>query len=344
MRKRSSKESLALRHHSNDPAHAARRPRLPLLAVALASLPLLAGPAAPVAAQEDEEGGSASLSEAIGAYLDAQDELAALEAEQEALEQELADSEAEVTELETELGEYAYIAYTASDLQSTAALMATGNPSDAIDAMSTLQFLGESRADRLNELIVRLDEIEAMRSTLEDNIAEQEDAARDEAAREMAASGGDDAVGPTPGDFPDPEDAARDGDGTLPSEGCSEEDPTTGGCVSPRTLHALEQIQIAGFTRYVKCYRPDTSGEHPKGKACDLAAQPGGFGGVASGDDFTYGENLAAWLVENADDLGVRYVIWYERIWQPATGWRTYNLGSGDPNSDHTNHVHLSMR
>lgn len=339
-----------MRHHSNDPDSPARPSRLPQLAVAFAAVSLLAGPATPSNAQEDDEGASGSLSEAIGTYLDAQDELAALESEQEGLEQELADSEAEVTELQAELGEYAYIAYTASDLQSTAALMASGGPIESIDAMSTLQFLGESRADRLDDLIVRLEEIEAMRSTLEDNIAEQEDltgemeAARDDAAREMAASGGDDAVGPSAGDFPDPEDAPRNGDGTLPSEGCSEEDPTTGDCVSPRTLHALEQIQIAGFTRYVKCYRPGGSGEHPLGKACDLSSEPGGFGGDAYGDDFTYGENLAAWLVENADDLGVRYVIWYERIWQPATGWKEYTLGTGEPNSDHTNHVHLSMR
>ncbi|MEU6248204.1 hypothetical protein [Glycomyces sp. NPDC047010] len=338
-------------HHDPDPtAPQTNRPRtarlLPLTALAL--LPLLAGPAAPSAAQE--EGGSESLSAAIGAYLDAQDELAALEAEQEELETELAASSDEVATLEAELGEFAYIAYTASDFQSTAALMSSGNPTETIDAMSTLQFLGESRADRLDELIARLAEIEAMRATLEDNIAEQEnlavemESAAEEAARELAAVGGDDAVGPSPGDFPDPEDAPREGDGTLPSEGCSEDDPTTSGCVSPRTLHALEQIQLAGFTRYVKCYRGGGGGEHPLGKACDLSSEPGGFGGVSYGEDFEYGENLAAWLVENADELGVRYVIWYERIWQPATGWRAYSLGNGDPNSDHTNHVHLSMR
>lgn len=328
--------------------HVAKRIRsLPVIVLA-AALVVVGAPASQSAAQE--EGASDSLSGAIEDYLNAQDELVALEQQQEDLEQELEDSEAEVAGLREELGEYAYIAYTASDMQSTAALMATGNPSDAIDAMTTLQFLGESRADRLNELTVRLAEIEATRQTLDDNIAEQAEvteemeAARDEAAREMAASGGDSAVGPAAGDFPAAEPAPRNGDGTLPSESCSESDPTTNGCLTPRTLHTLEQIQLAGFTRYVKCFRVEYSGEHGKGRACDLAAQPGGFGGVAYGDDFTYGENLAAWLVENADALGVQYVIWYKRIWQPATGWRAYNLGAGEPNSDHTNHVHVSIR
>jgi hypothetical protein len=48
--------------------------------------------------------------------------------------------------------------------------------------------------------------------------------------------------------------------------------------------------------------------------------------------------------VENAQALGVQYVIWYRQIWFPASGWRTYNLAYGDPNTDHTNHVHLSIR
>jgi hypothetical protein len=36
-------------------------------------------------------------------------------------------------------------------------------------------------------------------------------------------------------------------------------------------------------------------------------------------------------------------VIWFERIWLPSSGWKAYTLGQGDPSSDHTNHVHLSV-
>jgi hypothetical protein len=297
-----------------------------------------------------EEGASDSLSQAIQDYLDAQDQLASLEQEQEDLEQELEDSEAEVAELRIELEEYAFVASTTSDFQSTAALLSSGNPRDAIDAMEMMQFLGESRADRLNELVARLEEIEATRQTLEDNIAEQEDVtgdmetARDEAARELAGTGGDSSTGPSASDAPAAEPAPRDSDGSLPGESCSESDPTTDGCITPRMLHALEQINIVGFTRYTKCYRSGGSGEHPLGRACDLAAQSGGFGGDAGGDDYDYGQNLAAWLVENSDALGVQYVIWYRQIWFPGRGWSTYNLGQGDPSSDHTNHVHLSIR
>ncbi|MCC3762083.1 hypothetical protein K3N28_03230 [Glycomyces sp. TRM65418] len=316
--------------------------------VALAAVIFLVAPASQSSAQE--EGASDALSQAIEDYLNAQDELAALKQQQEDLEAELVNSETEVVELRAELDDYAFVASTTSDFQSTAALLASGKPQDAINAMEMLQFLGESRATRLNDLIVRLAEIEATRETLaanieeQENIAEEMEAARDEAARELAAAGGDDAVGPTASDAPAAEPVPRNSDGTLPYESCSENDPTTSGCLTPRTLHALEQSQIVGFTRYVACYRPSSFGEHGKGRACDFAAQPDGFGGDAGGDDYDYGQNLAAWLVENADELGVQYVIWYRQIWMPSSGWKSYSGAGGDPNSDHTNHVHLSIR
>ncbi|WP_100446250.1 coiled-coil domain-containing protein [Glycomyces xiaoerkulensis] len=326
----------------------ARRPLVLSIAL-LAAVMLLVAPGSRSTAQDDE-GASAGLSQAIEDYLDAQDELEALQQEQEELEQELADSEDEVEELHEELEDYAYLAYANSDFQSTSALLASGDPSGALDAMTMIEFLGESRADRLNSLIDRLAEIEATQETLDDNIAEQEElaadmeAARDEAARELAASGGDAATGPSASDAPDPEPAPRNSDGTLPYESCTENDPTTGGCLTPRTLHALEQAQIVGFTRYVSCYRSGSWGEHPKGRACDFSAQSGTFGGDAYGDDKAYGDNLAAWLVQNADALGVQYVIWYRQIWMPSSGWKSYSRAGGDPSSDHTNHVHLSIR
>jgi len=138
--------------------------------------------------------------------------------------------------------------------------------------------------------------------------------------------------------------ARRTSDGSLPSESCSLNDPTTSGCISPRTLHAMQEAKKDGFTHFVSCFREQNSGEHPKGKACDFAADKGGFGGDATGSSKTYGNNLANYFIRNASRLGVLYVIWYRRIWLPSSGWKSYSGAGGDPSSDHTNHVHLSMR
>jgi hypothetical protein len=138
--------------------------------------------------------------------------------------------------------------------------------------------------------------------------------------------------------------ARRNSDGSLPGESCSVNDPTTSGCITPRTLHAMQQAKAAGFKRFVSCFRPQGSGEHPKGRACDFASDKGGFGGVASGSSRDYGNRLANYFINNAGRLGVLYVIWFKRIWLPSSGWKSYSRGNGDPSSDHTNHVHLSMR
>ena len=63
---------------------------------------------------------------------------------------------------------------------------------------------------------------------------------------------------------------------------------------------------------------------------------------AATGADKTYGNNLAAYFIKNADRLGVMYVIWYRQIWMPGTGWKAYSA-QGGPAVVHTNHVHLSM-
>lgn len=54
---------------------------------------------------------------------------------------------------------------------------------------------------------------------------------------------------------------------------------------------------------------------------------------------------MAAWLQANAEQLNILYVIWYRRIWEPSMGdvpheqWSPYSGAS-----DHTDHVHASVR
>ncbi|SBT51291.1 coiled-coil domain-containing protein [Micromonospora auratinigra] len=130
----------------------------------------------------------------------------------------------------------------------------------------------------------------------------------------------------------------RTADGDWRAESCSEDDPTTSGCITPRTLHAYKEVRRAGFKRFAGCYRPGGPWEHPKGRACDWSLQNSGFSPWHNNDTRMYGNNLAAFLIRNADRLGIYYVIWNRQIWFPATGWKSY---SGP--SNHTDHVHMSL-
>jgi hypothetical protein len=135
----------------------------------------------------------------------------------------------------------------------------------------------------------------------------------------------------------------RNPDGSWPDEPCSiRPDPTTGlGCLTPRTLHLVQQAKAAGFPE-PGCYRVDDHGEHPKGRACDFMMTSGG---EASGAQKARGDAMAAWAVGNADRLGIKYVIWFRRIWTRSEGWHAYNnpFGGDDPSGWHTNHVHISV-
>lgn len=135
--------------------------------------------------------------------------------------------------------------------------------------------------------------------------------------------------------------APRDGNGDLPKESCSEDDPTTGGCVTPRTLHMYKEVKKAGFNRFVGCHRNGGPFEHPKGLACDWSLQKRGFSAAHNDDMRRYGNNLMAFLMRNADRLGIYYVIWYKQICFPAAGTGCWHSYSGP--SDHTDHVHVSM-
>src|SRR5918993_5459186 len=103
--------------------------------------------------------------------------------------------------------------------------------------------------------------------------------------------------------------APRGPDGQFRDESCSVDDPTTGGCITPRTLHAYKEVKRAGFDRFVGCFRSGGPYEHPKGRACDWSLRDSGFATAANRDQKMYGNNLAAFLIRNADRLGILYVI-----------------------------------
>lgn len=103
------------------------------------------------------------------------------------------------------------------------------------------------------------------------------------------------------------------------------------------------------------CYRPQNSGEHPLGRACDFMTVADAERN-ATGEDREWGLAMAEWLMVNAEDLDVLYVIWWDRIWNvnrdepgPWDEWRDYTQCSSpdgptpDAGHCHTNHVHVSV-
>ncbi|MEV4516508.1 hypothetical protein AB0K00_47110 [Dactylosporangium sp. NPDC049525] len=294
------------------------------------------------------------LDETNRAYIDAQNALAASLQRQKDLDAQQAALEPKYAKLREETQSISVAAYqNGGGLRSAATLLSSGTPGVFADRVSTLEVIARGNADQLRQVGVLRDELGRTKATIDAEVAKQQASmavmTKQKAELEKALAESKNAVdgsttwsGGTPSKTAEP--APRRADGSWPTESCSTDDPTTKGCLTPRTLHALQQVQKAGFTHFVSCWRPPGEPyEHPKGRACDFAADAKGFGGVATGASKEYGTQLAAWLIKNATALGVMYVIWFKQIWTPAGGWHAYYSGQGDPSSDHTNHVHMSI-
>ena len=134
-------------------------------------------------------------------------------------------------------------------------------------------------------------------------------------------------------------------------ETCSIDDPTSGGCLTPRAYALLQHLvnDLGIPVRQVVCWDRhawNPSSLHSRGRACDISITPGRW---ATGADRAYGDALAAHLTANAAQLHVGTVIWYARSWSSWRGtWRPYGGGGVyDPRSatgGHGDHVHVDVR
>ncbi|MFC3501500.1 coiled-coil domain-containing protein [Micromonospora krabiensis] len=329
-----------------------RRARGPLIAL-FAVVALLFGGGAVPAYAEPNEGGTKKLRDALEAtaraHLEAKAKLDNSKRRQTALVAEMATLQSRVNELTVQVGEVAAQSYRLGRLTPTSMLLNSASPEAFLQRAANLDLMAQRDGKRLRDLTEAREEAQRAKIAIDGEVREQQKQLaviakkKKEAEAALAEVSGGGSGGFSGGSSTSAKPAPRNADGSWPSERCSVNDPTTSGCITPRTLNALQQTQAAGYKRHVSCYRSGGDGEHPKGRACDFAAATNGFEDrSATGGDKSYGDSLAAWHVRNANRLGVLYVIWYRQIWHPGTGWRAYS-GGGSPAADHTNHVHLSM-
>jgi len=318
-----------------------------LAAVLMLPQPSLAEPG-------EEDGPSAStlrarLNKATVEYNNAKGRLEASRRKQKKMDAEIKDLQVKVQALSGRVGELAAAVYKGSRAGTVTALLESGSPRELAMTMTTVEYLAHRDYKEIKKFVDLRDRLANKRYEIELEVRKQRAELAKMAERKkeilkaLIAAGGGDPTGGPDGGAATAEPSPRSADGSWPPQSCSENDPTTDGCLTPRTLHALQEAREAGFNRYTACYRQASFGEHPKGRACDFAAFVGGFKDQAAyGSDKAYGDSLAGWFVANSSALGVMYVIWYRRIWEPGNGWSSYS-GGGSPAGDHTNHVHVSI-
>jgi hypothetical protein len=319
-------------------------------AIAAGPTPALAAPSNPTPSGHEEDDEPQLITDAIAEanrnYLQAKTKLAKSKQRQLQLALEIKAAQEELDALRPQVTAIATQSYRTGRMGAMTMLLESRTPDSFVRRAAALDELNMVNAQKLAKVNAVKTRAEQAKIALDIEVREQEKytnvMAREKAATEKALKlvGG---MGFTGGLVAATSPVARIGpgrtaDGDWKPQSCSENDPTTSGCVTPRTLHAYKEVRRAGFTRFVGCYRSGGPWEHPKGRACDWSLQKSGFASWHNKDMRMYGNNVAAFLIRNADRLGIYYVIWNRQIWFPATGWKAY---SGP--SDHTDHVHMSL-
>ncbi|GLW64388.1 hypothetical protein Arub01_26320 [Actinomadura rubrobrunea] len=122
------------------------------------------------------------------------------------------------------------------------------------------------------------------------------------------------------------------------------ESPSSGmGGVTPRMLKVKNTIDIEfGPFPIIGCVRlTGDPQDHATGRACDFMVSTGGTMPSASGK--AQGDRVAEYAVANANRLGIKYVIWRQRIYDVRSpGWRMME-NRGGITANHYDHVHISV-
>ncbi|MFI7577694.1 coiled-coil domain-containing protein [Micromonospora sp. NPDC049497] len=321
---------------------------LAALAVFVGPLPASAAPAPPKPSGHDSQ--PTLLNDVIEAknrdFVKAEAALKKSQKRQQELELEVSRLQRELNALAPQVNEIAAQSYRSGRIGAVSMLLEARTPDSFVQRAGALDELNMVNAKQLAEVNAAKARVQQAKLAVDTEVRDQQrlrnNINRDRAAAEKALDlvGGTgltgglvNATSPVARVAP-----GRTADGDWRPESCSQPDPTTSGCVTPRTLHMYKEVRRAKFTRFVGCYRSGGPYEHPKGRACDWSLQNSGFRSWYNNDTRMYGNNLTAFLVRNADRLGIYYVIWNRQIWFPATGWKSY---SGP--SNHTDHVHVSL-
>lgn len=83
-------------------------------------------------------------------------------------------------------------------------------------------------------------------------------------------------------------------------------------------------------------WREDPIPDHPSGQALDIMMRDG----ARTPESVAEGHGIAAFLMANATQLRITYLVWRQHIWYPGREWRLLD-DRGDWTSNHMDHIHV---
>ncbi|WP_240809956.1 hypothetical protein [Actinomadura sp. WMMA1423] len=131
--------------------------------------------------------------------------------------------------------------------------------------------------------------------------------------------------------------------GGRPDGASGTKSPIVGNSMTARMRTALQEIDGKfGAFPTIGCSRPGDPQDHGSGRACDFMESTGGKMPSASAQ--AHGDRVAQYVIDNASRLGIKYVIWKQRIYdmRGSGGWRQME-DRGSITQNHFDHVHVSV-
>ncbi|OKI13128.1 hypothetical protein A6A08_16735 [Nocardiopsis sp. TSRI0078] len=226
--------------------------------------------------------------------------------------------------------------YKSSGLDPTLEVLFTASPEHLFQDTSTMEQLGRQQAGRISELVrlqeerkeiseeaeKELSEAEELLDTLEEDREEVEEAIERYEAEQVPEE-------------PEETSGASTG-GTVPEhlKGWGFDGAT------PRMAAIRDEIILnVGSPYEVGCAR-SSNDDHGTGQACDFMVSV--IGTHPSAENRAAGDAIAQYAIDHVDRLGVKYVIWEQRIWHSTNRqWVAMN-NRGSVTENHYDHVHIS--
>ncbi|MEU0240313.1 hypothetical protein ABZ234_21710 [Nocardiopsis sp. NPDC006198] len=205
--------------------------------------------------------------------------------------------------------------------------MFSSDPEEMFSDAATLSYLGQSQSEQISELIDTRDEAAEVAEGLRTEMADAEELIEDleaqrEDVEERIAEYEEEQVPETPGTGSIPDSAMGWGWSGA----------------TPRMAAIRDEIVMRFGAPYpVGCLR-SSADDHGVGQACDFMMSSGGA--IPSAENQALGTQISQYAIDNADRLGVKYIIWEQQIWQ-AGSW-TWMSDRGDNTQNHYDHVHIS--
>jgi hypothetical protein len=207
--------------------------------------------------------------------------------------------------------------YMNSGVEPEVAILASGDPSDVMDGAALAQHLAQSKAARVQQIQGLMAQQQEAQQTLQAKVAAFKRSVGKLESQKARVK--------------------KLLDKFRPSS------PVIGGSgLTARMVKVRNEIDSRfGPFQAIGCLRPGDPQDHGTGHACDFMLTTGGT--MATGAAKTKGDTVAQWVIDNASRLGVKYVIWRQRIYDMRSpGWDPME-NRGSVTANHYDHVHVSV-